>query len=232
MKKIDITIITICIISSAMLAQEKKSAIEVNKNWLGAQTGVSSSLYALKTKTGLILYNNQVFDGYTIQVDSILSVEFPDIELLNGNSFVYSWLTDRKIKEKGDTPKQILEKYMLDGWQYVKTHTRYGHKIKRNNRFIPLSIDTFQQKVDSVNFWHYDIYNFQGETPDKHKTVFYMDGYFYNYFIRFTYYSKSGLEEEAEKDLIRLFKNIRFYTGEIDIEKLKEAIRSGKYSYD
>jgi hypothetical protein len=232
MIKISLTALVMCITLTALQAQDKKSSNEVSKNWMHAQAGLYSFFSLLKTKTGFLIYNNHVFDGYTIRIDSSLPVGGGHYQLLNGNYFIHSWLLDNRIKAKGDTPEQVLSKFMLDEWKYLTTHTRYGHKIRRINRFIPLVVDTLVQNIDSLNFWHYDIHNFKGETLNEIKTVFYMEGYFDNFIIRLIYHSKTGLVDEAEKDLLRLFKSIIFYSGQIDIGKLEDAIKLGKYSYE
>ncbi len=189
--------------------------------------------FVYETKTGLLFFNNAVIDGYTIQVDGVVSAaKHPYMELKNGNLLVYRWMFDKEIKARGDTPKKILRKYMLQELEYITTNTSNGSELKRNSRFIPLIVDSLFQTIDSLNFWHYDIYKPKGKAPNAIKTAFYMDGYFDNYFIRLTYYSKSGSEEEAEKDMIRIFKSILIYSGKIEVIKLDKAIRSGKYSYD
>ena len=230
MRAFNLTAFIISFTIFTLQAQDSDTIKGFSKNWLTAQSGIPAPV--LQTRTGLLLYNNSIPSCYTVRIDNVVSLEFPVIEIKNGNYIEHSWRSDKRIKEKGCTPEDILNKYMDYEWQYIITHTRYGNKIKIKKQYIYIDIDSTIQTIDSLNFWYYDIHKFEGEKPLKIKTVFYMDGYFNNYLLRFTYYSKSGLVAEAEKDLIKLFKNIKFYLGNIDIDKLEAAIKLGKYFYE
>ncbi len=230
MKKLFSVSVFIYFILFSVLAQNTDLINDVNSR--AEFMGNPFKAPLLRTKTGLILYNDAAYDGYTVRVDSIVSVTFPKIELYNSNILVHSWLRDNKLMEKGNAAEDVLKEYMHEEWRYIIRHKRYGHKIKRTQEYISAIIDSTVQNIDSLNFWYYNILTFKEEEPPEIRSVFYMDGYFNDYLLRFTYHSKSGLVDEAEKDLIKLFRNVKFYSGDIDIDKLEAEIELGNYFYE
>lgn len=169
---------------------------------------------AIKTKNGVLIYNNADETPYTINFyGNIDFSRFPFVSI-DGNMFQFN---HNEASQFGTSEKDILVNNMNWELDYIKS----SGKFKIDN--VPSSFTISNGQL--IHLWNYT--NPLIKEGGKHDDKAYFASFVKNdrvYLVCYILYK--GTEKEANSSLITIFNGIRFYYEEIDVQKLQERIRN------
>lgn len=176
---------------------------------------------AMKTKKGTLLYFNSE-SPLTIDLDGKVKLDqYPFIEVDDkGFQFIQN-----TIQKNSKELKQNLEEYME--WELIHINDRLPEKAKATSEFIV-------QENETVNFWYFKNPVLKDEQKDitPYKMTFFLDWNIGNFMYRLVYPSFKEDTTEAKQFLLNLKIHFKYYSKEINLEKLYNNIEEGKNYYN
>jgi hypothetical protein len=188
-------------------------------NFVFSQTGL------LRTQTGVLAYFKRDSISFTLQLDGSGwgKVEFKDashLSILNRLDFFLFKGTD--ILAGSHSPKAYLAAFKKWEQDYIDSPGQ-----KRTYFEFPLSKK--HNEVQNINVWYY--YGSMKNPNDTTLRTVFLDFYKKGYLFRFSLFSLNPSENPFEI-LEHFMSFLKFYKGNLSIEKLQEVIRKGEYYYE
>jgi hypothetical protein len=175
---------------------------------------------AMKTKKGTLLYFNSE-SPLTIDLDGKVKLDqYPFIEVEDkGFQFIQN-----TIQKNSKEMKQNLEEYME--WELMHINDRLPEKAMATSEFIV-------QENETVNFWYFKNPVLKDAPKDitPYKMTFFLDWNIGNFMYRLVYPSFKEDTTEAKQFLLNLKNHFKYYSKEINLEKLYNNIEEGKNFY-
>lgn len=176
---------------------------------------------AMKTQKGTLLYYN-LESPFTIDIEGNVNLEqFPFIDVDN-KLFQF---VQNTIQKNANELKQNLEAYMK--WELDYLNDLLPEKVEIISEFIEINHDT-------LNFWYFKNPIIKDAPKDIKpcKMTFYLDWKKEDNMYRLVFPSFSEDSDEAKQFLLKLKNNFKYYSKEINLEKLYNNVSEGHNFYD
>ncbi|WP_341228444.1 hypothetical protein [uncultured Arcticibacterium sp.] len=174
---------------------------------------------AIKTKEGFLIYNNSETPFTMNLVGDINLSNYPRVGI-NGNLFEY---VTGQSQDFGKENKEILINYMK--WESDYLAETFNQAINIQNAFT-------NKNGLLINLWNI-VNPTLAKDDSQNEKQFYADFCKGEKIYRLSFLSFKGSDKEAEKSLMEIINNIRFYSKRIDVTELSKSISSnhaeGKY---
>lgn len=166
----------------------------------------------IKTKNGILLYNNDGSESYTLELKGEIELKQYPLIILNSKAFQLN--KGAKITF-GNTDDSILTNYQ--NWE----HKYLEHDVFKTK--LPIKQKRFKHQNIIVDFWYFSLpKNNLGKTPVL--KTYYLNFVQSETVYGFSYSSILGDDNEAKNFLTGLLDSLRFYDKPIDIKSIREQI--------
>ena len=172
----------------------------------------------IKTSNGFLLYANDGINSYTLNLEDEFNIDNFPMFIQNGN--LYQFIVNDK-KDFGTENKASLIKFM--NWEFDHFKKQLSGVSLEKNKFTNNDNKLF-------NHWKVTLPQLEG-LKKAFKATYFLDFVHQDYIYRISYSSLTGNDSEAEKLLDNMYKQIKFYNGTIDLQKLRNKIIEGKNYY-
>lgn len=175
-------------------------------------------------KNGYLLYHNLGENSYTLELDKSVKVDrLPEWIITNTATLQFDIVAKKNF---GTEDKTILLQYR--DWESDYLNEMFGTTLKMESNF--LRIDGDDALLWSV-MTPVDLLELEDTVVPVLKT-FYLQRIHKDIIFRFMFPSTTGDNQEAEKILLDINKNLRFYNAGLNFPLLQNNIMSGKNFYE
>jgi hypothetical protein len=193
MKRTIVTLLLVILSASTLFSQE-------------------NNIGAMKTKNGILLYFNSA-SPFTIDLEGNINIDqYPHIAIDDkGFQFIQN-----TIENNSKELKQNLEEYM--NWELDYIHGLLPEKVNVTSEFVI-------QQNDMMNLWYFKNPVLKDAPKDitPYKMTYYLDWMVGNFMYRLVFPSFKEDSTEAKQFLINVKNRFRYYSKEINLEKLLEV---------
>lgn len=175
-------------------------------------------------KNGYLLYHNLGDNSYTLELDKSVKVDGLPRWIITDTATMQFDIVAKKHFGSGD--KNILIQYR--DWEVDYLNEMFNTRLKMESNF--LTIDGDEALIWSV-VTPLDLIDLEDASEPVLKT-FYLQRIHKDIIYRFMFSSTTGDNQEAEKILLDINKNLRFYNAGLNFPLLQNNILSGKNFYE
>jgi len=173
----------------------------------------------IKTTNGFLLYANDGVNSYTLNLEDEFNIDNFPMFIQNGN--LYQFVVNDK-NDFGSENKESLIQFM--NWEF--------EHFKKQLNGISLEKNNFTNNDNKLfNHWKITLPQLDG-IKKAFKATYFLDFVHQDYIYRISYSSLTGNDKEAKILLDKMYNQIRFYNGTLDLNKLRSNVLNGINYYN